>query len=72
MLAGTLLVLLAALPNTIVIFLADVWWQRPAAALAGVGLWTTVIAAVAIPLINSSARSVTQRRENLALVAQGK
>jgi hypothetical protein len=72
MFARTFLVILAALPNALVIFLAEVWWKRPPIALAGVALWTLVIAAVAIPLVNLSSRSVGQRRENLALIAQNK
>jgi hypothetical protein len=73
MFVGTFLVMLAALPNAIIIILTELWWkQQPIVALAGVSLWALVIAAIAIPLVNLSARSVGARRENLALVAQGK
>jgi hypothetical protein len=73
MFVGTFLVMLAALPNALIILLVDLWWkQQPVFALIGVALWALVVSAIAIPLVNLSARSVGARRENLALVAQGK
>jgi hypothetical protein len=72
MFAGTFLVMLAALPNALIIILVNLWWKQPFYALAGVALWTLFIALIAIPLVNISAHSVRARRENLALVAQGK
>ena len=73
MFVGTFLVLLAALPNAaIIIFVNVVWKSQPILALAGVALWALVVSALAIPLVNLSARAVGARRENLALVAQGK
>ena len=73
MFVGTFLVLLVALPNALIILLVNVWWkQQPILALAGVTVWALVISAIAIPLVNLSSRAVGARRENLALVAQGK
>ncbi len=73
MFVGTFLVMLAALPNALIIILVEVWWKhQPIFALAGVTLWALLVSAIAIPLVNLSARSVRARRENLALVAQGK
>jgi hypothetical protein len=73
MFVGTFLVLLAALPNALIILIVDVWWkQQPILALAGVTIWALLISAIAIPLVNLSSRAVGARRENLALIAQGK
>jgi hypothetical protein len=73
MFVGTFLVMLAALPNALIIILVELWWkQQPILALLGVTIWALVISAIAIPLVNLSARAVGARRENLALVAQGK
>ena len=73
MFVGTFLVMLAALPNAaIIIFVNVVWKSQPILALAGVALWALVVSALTIPLVNLSARAVGARRENLALVAQGK
>jgi hypothetical protein len=73
MFVGTFLVMLAALPNALIILIVDVWWkQQPILSLAGVTIWAIVISAIAIPLVNLSSRAVGARRENLALVAQGK
>jgi len=72
MLVGTFLVMLAALPNALIILLTELWWKQPVLALVGVSVWTLLIAAIAIPLVNMTSRSVGARRENLALIAQGK
>jgi hypothetical protein len=73
MFVGTFLVLFVAMPNVIIMLFVEVWWKhQPILALAGVTLWALVVAAIAIPLVNLSARAVGARRENLALIAQGK
>ena len=73
MFVGTFLVLLVALPNALIVLLVNLWWkQQPILALAGVTVWALVISAIAIPLVNLSSRAVGARRENLALIAQGK
>ena len=72
MLVGTFLVMIAALPNAIIILVTDAWAHRPALALGGVVLWTLFVAAIAIPLVNLASRAVGARRENLSLIAQSK
>lgn len=46
--------------------------ERPGLALPVMSLWLVVVAAVAHPLVLAASRAVTLRRENLAMVAQGR
>jgi hypothetical protein len=73
MFVGTFLVLFAALPNVLIFLFVDLWWRnQPILTLAGVSLWAFIVAVFAIPLVNLASRAVGARRENLALIAQGK
>ncbi len=70
MLAGTFLVMAAALPIALIIVLAQAWLGRPFLGFLGVLAWTGLVTAIAIPLVNVAANAVGSRRENLALIAQ--
>ncbi len=72
MFAGTFLVLLAAAPPGIIIVLGEYWWKSPATALGAMVVWTAIVTAVAVPLVNLAARTIGARRENLSLIAQSK
>jgi hypothetical protein len=68
-LIGTLLVMALSAPPGIALVFAR---ERPGLALLLVALWTLLSAAVSLPLLALAARAVGPRRENLALVAQGR
>jgi hypothetical protein len=72
LIAGTLSTALFALPTVAILALAEFWLKSPAAALLMAGVWMVVAAAIGLPLVNLASRAVGARRENLALVAQGK
>ncbi|HUF47678.1 MAG TPA: hypothetical protein VMM93_07665 [Vicinamibacterales bacterium] len=55
-----------------VFWLATSYFGQPGLTLAVMTLWLCVIAAIALPLVTFASRTITLRRENLALVAQGK
>lgn len=71
-LVGTLAMALLATPPGLIIGIAGHGLQRPGLALQLMALWIVLAAGVAIPLLRLAARSVGPRRENLALVAQGR
>ena len=68
-LVGTLLVLFLSAPPGMILYFGS---ERPALALALVALWTVLAAAISIPLLGLAARALESRRENVALVAQGR
>lgn len=72
MVVGTLCTALLVLPTILSLALAEFWFKSAAMAPVLVGLWTLIAAAIGLPLVNVAARSITARRENLAMVAQGK
>ena len=72
MLVGTLLVLACAVPPALILVLSEHWLGRGALSLPLMAAWTLIAAAIAHPLVVLSSRAISQRRENLALVAQGK
>jgi hypothetical protein len=72
MLVGTLLVLACATPPALILIAAEHWLGRSALALPVMLAWTTIVAAIAHPLVVLASRAIGQRRENIALVAQGK
>jgi hypothetical protein len=72
MFAGTILTLAAAAPAALILFADELWIHRPAVALTFMIIWTLMSGAVAIPLVGLAARAIGHRRENLALVAQGR
>jgi hypothetical protein len=68
-LIGTLVVAALAGPPALLLFLLS---GRPGLALLIMALWTLLAAAISIPLLGLAAGAVPPRRENLALVAQGR
>jgi hypothetical protein len=72
MLVGTVLVLAAAAPPALILVLAEHWMGQPALSLPLMAVWTLLVAAIAHPLVILASRTIHHRRENLALVAQGK
>ncbi len=72
MFAGTFLVLLVALPGTLILGAGAFWYSQPVIALLAMIAWTLIAAAVAHPLVIVASRTISLRRENLAMVAQGK
>jgi hypothetical protein len=71
-LAGTFLILLAAAPTAVLLLLAEYSFRMPAVALAGALVWLGVVGVLSIPAVRLAARTIGARRENLALIAQGK
>lgn len=69
---GFLLILLAAAPVGVTIGVTVWGVNRPELALPIVALWSAVACAIGLPLVNVASRSITFRRENLGLVAQGR
>lgn len=67
MLAGTVLVAVAVVPAVAIMVLFS-----PGAALLMMMLWLGVACAIAVPLLSVVAKTLRMRRENLALVAQGR
>jgi hypothetical protein len=72
LLAGTVLVILLAGPPGLVIALVGHRLARPGLAALSVAAWVVLAALVAGPTLGLAARAVGPRRENLALVAQGR
>ena len=71
-LIGTLLIaLLSAVPG-LILGIAYHLLHRPGLALLLMAIWTLLAAAVALPFLRLAAQAVAPRRENLALVAQGR
>ena len=68
-LLGTLLVLFLSAPPGMILYLGS---ERPTLALGLIALWTLLAAAISLPLLGLAARTVAARRENIALVAQGR
>jgi hypothetical protein len=72
MIAGTLCTALFAAPAALIIMAAEFWFGNAFAAIPLMAAWLVVTIAIAVPLINLSARTIGYRRENLAMVAQGR
>jgi hypothetical protein len=72
MIAGTFSTAAFSLPMVVILALAEFWLKSPAAALLMAAVWLAVAAAIGLPLVRLASRSIEARRENLALVAQGK
>lgn len=69
---GLLLSVLAAIPPTLVMGIANYLLASPLLALLLMLLWTLLACALALPLSAAAARVLEARRENLAQVAQGR
>lgn len=72
MLAGTLLTVLFAAPSAVAVALTGSWLHRPVWAFAIVLVWFLLGVTVSIPLVSVASRTIATRRENLAIVAQGR
>jgi hypothetical protein len=72
MIAGTICTALFAAPAAFIIMAAEFWFGNAFAAVPLMAAWLAVTIAIAVPLINLSARTIGYRRENLAMVAQGR
>jgi hypothetical protein len=72
MLLGTVLVLVVGAPAALVLIAAEFWLEQPAIGLALMAGWTLLSATVSWPLVSLASRTIGLRRENLAMVAQGK
>lgn len=72
MLAGVVLVALCVAPAGLIIVLTQFWLEQPGLAPMLMTGWLLVTLVIAVPLIGVASRAIGQRRENLALVAQGK
>jgi hypothetical protein len=69
MLAGTVIVAVAIAPAALVVALLE---SAPAKALLVITIWLGLAGAIGIPLLGVVAKTLRLRRENLALVAQGR
>lgn len=72
MLIGSILVLAGAVPPALILVSTEHWIDRSMLSLPLMIVWTLIVAAIAHPLVVLASRAIGQRRENLALVAQGK
>ena len=72
MVAGTFMTAILFLPTVVILGLAEFAFRSPMTSVAMAAGWLLVAAAIGVPLSNLASRAVTARRENLALVAQGK
>jgi len=72
MIAGTVGAALVSLPTVGILAAAEFLLKSPLAAVLLALIWVFIAAAIAIPLVGVASRTIGARRENLALVAQGK
>ena len=68
----TLAVAAFAMPAAVIIVVSEFILRSEVAVVALMVLWFAIAAAIGIPLVNVASRTIGSRRENLALVAQGK
>jgi len=72
MIAGTLCTAVFAAPAAVIMFAAEFMLRNPTIAVPIMLIWLAIAAAISIPLVNLASRTIGARRENLALVAQGR
>lgn len=72
MVAGTFVTAILFLPTVVILGLAEFALRSPITAVAMAAGWLVIAAAIGLSLVHLTARAVSARRENLALVAQGK
>ncbi len=72
MFAGMLFVMLCAGPAGFIILLSQYWFERTALAPILMFVWLLVTVAIGVPFISLASQAIGARRENIALVAQGK
>jgi hypothetical protein len=71
-LIGTILVFAFSSPAVMILAIAHHRFHRPGLTLLLMAAWALVAAVIALPLLKLAARALTERRENIALVAQGR
>jgi hypothetical protein len=69
MLVGTVVVAVAIAPAALIVGLLE---SAPARALLVITIWLGLAGAIGVPLLGVVAKTLRRRRENLALVAQGR
>jgi len=72
MFAGTVIVIALALPAAGVFLVNWLWIRQPGAVLLMMIAWFAVSIVIAVPFVGLASRAIGRRRENLALVAQGR
>jgi hypothetical protein len=72
MFAGLLCTALFSAPTLGILGIAHFWLESPIAAVGLAIVWLGVAVGVGIPLVNAASRVIRTRRENLALVGQGR
>jgi hypothetical protein len=72
MFGGTILTPVLAAPAAGVFLINWLWIRQPAAVLVLMIVWLAVAIVVAVPILGLASRAIAARRENLALVAQGR
>jgi hypothetical protein len=72
MIAGTFCTALFALPTLAILAVAEFGFGSPLLAVPLAAAWMLIAMAIGIPLVNVASKTIGTRRENLALVAQGK
>ncbi len=72
MIAGTAGAALVSLPTVGILAVSEFMLESSLAAVLLALIWLIIAAAIGIPLVGVASRTIGTRRENLALVAQGK
>jgi hypothetical protein len=72
MIVGTLCTAVFAMPAASMILAAEFYFRNETMAVALMLAWLIACVAVSVPLVNLTSRAIGIRRENLALVAQGR
>lgn len=72
MLVGTLLVMVASGPAALIVVLGFHYYHRSDITFLLMAVWTIIAALISIPLLGPASRMMAARRENIALVAQGR
>jgi uncharacterized membrane protein len=72
MIVGTLCTAAFAMPAVSAILAAEFYFRNETMAVPLMLVWLIVCVAVCVPLVNLTSRTIGMRRENLALVAQGR
>ena len=72
MIVGTICTAAFVMPAAALVMVAEFYFQSEVSAIGLMAAWLVVCLGIAIPMINLAARTIAIRRENLALVAQGR
>ena len=72
MIVGTVCTAAFVMPAAALVMAAEFYFQSELSAIGLMAAWLVFCVGIAIPLINLAAKSIAMRRENLALVAQGR